>query len=76
MEAVWPETYESMPATVQALMPGLLAAERKELYESAFDQSDFNRERFERRRREAKAATEAVSQRKDASATTRRAGKL
>ena len=56
MEPVWPETYDSMPAAVQALMPGLLASERKEIYESAFDQSDFNFARFERRRREAEAA--------------------
>ncbi len=75
MEPVWPETYDSMPAAVQALMPGLLASERKEIYESAFDQSDFNFARFERRRREAEAA-EVGTQGKLASAATTCTGKL
>ena len=62
MEPLWPGTYDSMPPTVQALMPGLLASERKELYEPAFDQSDFNFARFERRRKEAQGAGEVVTQ--------------
>ena len=62
MEPLWPETYDSMPSTVQALMPGLRAAERRELYEPAFNQSDFNFARFERRRKEAQGAGEAVTQ--------------
>ena len=38
---------------VQALMPGLRARARSEVFESAFDLSELNRGRFERRRREA-----------------------
>ena len=53
LEPVWPETYAAMPPSVQALMPGLRARAREEVFESAFDLSELNRGRFERRRREA-----------------------
>jgi ectoine hydroxylase-related dioxygenase (phytanoyl-CoA dioxygenase family) len=63
LEPLWPETYASMPTAVQALMPGLLAAERSEVFESAFDEDgELNRARFERRRSAAMAEMEAARQ--------------
>ena len=53
LEPVWPETYAAMPPSVQALMAGLQARAREEVFESAFDLRELNRGRFERRRREA-----------------------
>ena len=53
LEPLWPLTYEAMPAAVQALMPGLFAETRAEVYEPAFDFGELGRARYERRRREA-----------------------
>jgi hypothetical protein len=58
LQPLWPETYALMspwPAA-QALMPGLRARARAELFEPAFDDVELNQARYERRRREAAVA--------------------
>ena len=63
VKPLWPKTYASMPTAVQALMLGLLAAQRSEVFESAFDEDGkLNRARFERRRSAAMAEMEAERQ--------------
>lgn len=60
LQPLWPSTYEAMPVAVQALMPGLCAETRAEVYEPAFDFNELGYARYERRRQEAQGGGEPL----------------